>query len=259
MTGEDLRWELRQALQGRVGGFFRNTRAIRGMTCAVCSGPATGTRCPQCADQRSHFGDALADRVLTLTYVRANAPRLHQSAYTMKAYKRVPPSTKAADDLGLMVTAATLIHGDCATRAAGSPWSAVTFVPSVHRPGREHPAAGLARRAVGLSPAQRFPLSLGEHAGDDARTVRSDRFTVDSHWTDRVRGQHVLVVDDTWTSGSKAQSAALAVRAAGATQVTLLCIARWCRQDWPDHRALLDACTEPYDATVCPVTRGECS
>lgn len=65
-------------------------------------------------------------------------------------------------------------------------------------------------------------------------------------------------MDDTWTTGSKAQSAALAVRTAGARYVTLLCVARWCKHDWDDHRALLDRFTDPYDAAMCPVTGGPC-
>lgn len=38
---------------------------------------------------------------------------------------------------------------------------------------------------------------------------------------------HVLLIDDTWTSGGHSQSAALALRYAGAEYITLLVLARW--------------------------------
>lgn len=66
------------------------------------------------------------------------------------------------------------------------------------------------------------------------------------------------VVEDAWVSGSKAQSAALALKAAGAARVTVLALAKWLRYDWQDHRALIDTLADPYDATLCPVTGGAC-
>lgn len=258
MTDDIAGFDLRNLLKQRVGGFFTNTITLPGQTCEVCSGPGKGL-CGPCRQHRGQYGAALADRVLTLTYARGNALHLHQSAYTMMAYKQTPPSQKAADDLALMVLAATSIHKRCIAAAAGQPVGAVTFVPSITRPDASHPAAGLARYAVGLTADQRFGLALGPRAHDASRTVWPDRFVVDGEWRERVRGEHSLIVDDTWTTGSKAQSAALAARAAGAKYVTILCIARWCRYDWPDHRALLDHCASPYDAFVCPVTRGPCA
>src|ERR1700756_3251222 len=78
----------------------------------------------------------LADRVYTLTYARANArPDIDQSAYTLRAYKQVPPAAKCLEDMQLMVLAATYIHGPCVAKVAGEPWSAITFVPSAARPG----------------------------------------------------------------------------------------------------------------------------
>jgi len=68
----------------------------------------------------------------------------------------------------------------------------------------------------------------------------------------------VLVVEDTWVSGATAQSAAITLKDAGATAVTVLAVARWLRNDWPDHRMVIDGLTEPYDALVCPVTGAAC-
>jgi hypothetical protein len=249
---------LRQRLHDRVGGFFHNARHEAGATCTVCAGPAESTRCWRCAPDQAEFGNRLADRILILAYARGKAPNRHQSEHTLYAYKGVPPSPKSVEDLKLMIMAATALHGGCVARAAGRPWSAVTFVPSARRPGATHPVAQLARAVRGHTPDQRFLLDLGPSITTEGRTVLPDRFQVPRTEAGPVRGSHALIVDDTWTSGSKAQSAALAVREAGPDMVTVLCIARWCRHDWPDHGALLDRCTAPYDATVCPLTGADC-
>ncbi|WP_146134810.1 ComF family protein [Actinopolyspora mortivallis] len=107
-------------------------------------------------------------------------------------------------------------------------------------------------------PENRLLVEIGPGFDDSDRVVRADRFVVPDEYRERVRGKHVLVVDDTWTSGAKMQSAAVALSDAGAAQVTALCVARWCRYDWPDHRELLDSCTEPYDAFDCPVLGEDC-
>jgi hypothetical protein len=252
------REELRQLLRERVGGFFTNTRHLPGQTCTVCAGPATGELCRTCRNARRAFGAQLADRVLTLAYVQGHAHPRHQSAHTMRSYKERPPVTKSVKDLSLMVLAATALHGDCIARPAGRPWSAVTFVPSTHHPVDRHPLAELARQVCPIRPDQRFLLDLGPRAHDKTRTVLPDRFTVPDRYRPLVAGAHVLILDDTWVSGSNAQSAALAVRAAGADQVTVLCIGRWCPTDRPESRALLAASATPYDPTVCPAGEGAC-
>jgi hypothetical protein len=158
-----------------------------------------------------------------------------------------------------MVLAAAQLHGACVTRTVGSPWDAVTFVPSVNRPGPEHPVVQLARQVVDSGHrTQRLLLDLGHGAELVGRHPRDDAFTVSGKYVDRVAGRHVLVVEDTWVSGAKAQSAALSLRAAGAATVTVLCVARWLRYDWDDHRALIDSLEDPYDAFRCPVTGSVC-
>ena len=256
---EGTRWDLRQTLTQRVGGFFHNVRKVVGVTCAVCANPASGHLCDYCSGHHEQYGAELADRVYPLSFVRAYArPVIHQSAWTVRAYKRVPPAPKCAEDMALMVLAATFIHRTCIARDVGGPWDAVTFIPSARLPGREHPAAELARQVMPRVTEQRFLLSIGPGFSDPARTVRRDRFFVAEQYAHKVDGHRVLLIDDTWTSGSKAQSAALALRSAGALSVTVLCVGRWMHDDWPEHRAILDRFTDPYDATICPTTSEPC-
>jgi orotate phosphoribosyltransferase len=69
----------------------------------------------------------------------------------------------------------------------------------------------------------------------------------------------VLILDDVWTTGSNAQSAALAVRRAGAAAVSVLVVGRWLN---PRRRLsaefLSSQLTRAYEPDVCPVTGGRC-
>lgn len=260
-TRPDARWNLRKVLKERVGGFFNNTVHTT-ETCRTCAAPTdANTLCHKCGEHVDEFGIRLADHISILTYARGWTPGgiPHQSAHTVRAYKQSPPAPKCADDLALMVLAATFIHGKCMQRAIGQPWTAITFVPSVNHPGPDHPVVELARQVVCTSAQEnRFMLDLGPGAGDTARTVRPDRFIVPDRFRRNVADQHVIVVDDTWTSGAKMQSAAVTLHDAGAASVTGLCVDRWCDYRIPSHKRLLDSCTLPYDAFVCPVTGDNC-
>ncbi|MGW1147813.1 hypothetical protein ACWD6I_22800 [Streptomyces sp. NPDC002454] len=63
-----------------------------------------------------------------------------------------------------------------------------------------------------------------------------------------------MLFDDTWVTGSHFQSAAAALRQAGALHVTGLVLARRLRPDWGANAAFItEQLTRPYDVTVCPV------
>lgn len=257
MTPEEYAAALTVRLFTEVGGFFCNTR--RGMPgiCEVCSGPATGSLCPQCRNARDSYGHRLADLVVTLAYVKGRMSPTHQSEHHVYSYKRQPSAPKCVQDLHLMMLAGTWLHGACIAEALGW-WQVVTFVPSANRPGPEHPVAGLARQAYSVYPNTTgilLGIGPGYHA-EPHRFPRLDRFAVPA--TPAIAGCHVLVVDDTWVSGDKSQSAALALKAAGAARVTIFSAARWLRCDWPDHRQLIDSLDQPYDPRCCPVTGGVC-
>jgi hypothetical protein len=258
----DQRGQYQRLLLLRVGGFFHNTVHDPERTCTVCRAPKqAGDLCVNCAEHRAEFGTRLADDVLILTYVRGRQPRgPHQSAHTVRAYKNIPPVEKCATDMALMVRAATDLHSDCIETHCDGAWSSVTFVPSRHRPAGSHPVAELARQVRRNNGAtNRFLLGIGcGFDGSPERTVRADRFSVPPEYADRVAGRHVLLIDDTWVTGTKLQSAAVTLHQAGATRVTALCVARWCRDDWQAHRELLDSCTLPYDALTCPVSGSAC-
>ena len=121
-------------------------------------------------------------------------------------------------------------------------WQAVTFVPSSHRPGGTHPIATIARQVHGVGPPTvLLHLDIGPGFGAPPfRAPRADRFVVPAQYRPHVANRHVLLVEDTWVSGDKAQSAAIALKTAGAARVTVLCLTRWLSYKWPPDRELID-------------------
>jgi hypothetical protein len=259
MTPEEYAATLASRLYTQVGAFFSNTHRGAPGTCVVCTGPATARMCPQCRHTHEAYGPDLADLVVPLAYAKGRMSPTHQSEHHVYSYKREPPAPKCVQDLDLMMLAGTWLHGSCIARLVGM-WDVVTFVPSARWPGADHPVVGLARQVHSVYPrAARTVLEIGRcYAAEPRRVPRSDRFAVQAASRSVVMGRHVLVVDDTWVSGTKAQSAALALKAAGAAQVTILCVARWLRNDWPDHQEFINSLREPYDAMRCPVTGDVC-
>jgi adenine/guanine phosphoribosyltransferase-like PRPP-binding protein len=66
-------------------------------------------------------------------------------------------------------------------------------------------------------------LTRGPGAGASPHTLAADRYRATRALRD---GPAVLLIDDTWTTGGNAQSAALALRAAGAAAIAIVVIGR---------------------------------
>jgi hypothetical protein len=69
--------------------------------------------------------------------------------------------------------------------------------------------------------------------------------------TRALSGQPVLLIDDTWTTGANAQSAAAALKAAGAGPVAALVIGRHLKREWHENCDRVRAISTPFDWQVC--------
>lgn len=112
-------------------------------------------------------------------------------------------------------------HRDCLECRAASRWDVVTVVPSsTGRPGR-HPLED----AIGLVPwlarQRRLLLAAGPARPSHNRATDAG-FSVHP----AARGTRVLLVDDTYTTGARAQSAASALARAGARVVAIVPVGR---------------------------------
>lgn len=244
-------------MREQVGAIFRNIRRGEGI-CEVCTGPASTGLCNPCGWHRRNYGARLSDLVVPLAY----AERGQQSGHHMYGYKSMSgPSEEIRRDLKLLVLAGSYLHRRCVAAVVGGPWSTVTFVPSAKRPGMDHPVLQLADQTLLQSDTHIAKVVL--ELGPDISVERNagplpGRYAVPEHLRGHVENRHVLLVDDTWVSGAKSQSAAITLMDAGASAVTTMCVARWLDRQYGGHPELLDSVTGLYDALRCPVTGGPC-
>jgi hypothetical protein len=138
-------------------------------------------------------------------------------------------------------------HGDCVIRAVGGEVDLVLPVPSSSRPGRAplERVNGLAELIVSTrGVGGRWAPSLLERAGGVIGHMRanSGAFAVPPPSRSAVSGARVLLLDDTYVSGARAQSAAAALRLAGAHAVGIAPLGRVLRPDRvPAHALLLES------------------
>jgi hypothetical protein len=188
--------------------------------CRTCRGPAGAgyARCYQCELALSQAGGLLADAVAPIGLAVRGGPL----AGDLRRYKsdRAAGAPEAAARLRESLAAFLRDKGDALWQEAGMSGgpSAVAVVPSGQgRPGA-HPLAGIVRSCVDLP---LVPLSIVPGV-IHVRGVDADWLRV----TGSVAGADVLVVDDTWVSGGSAQSAAAALKLAGARRVAVLVLGR---------------------------------
>ena len=135
-------------------------------------------------------------------------------------------------------------HAPCVTAAAGGPLALALPVPSTARP---HGAPlegleGLARTVRTRLPAACWSPGLLIRTQAPVGHMRPDAgaFEVPTAVRGAVRGRCAVLLDDTYVSGARAQSAAAALRRAGARGVVIVPLGRVLRPDRvPAHAAFL--------------------
>ena len=209
---------LRAAAAGEAAGLRVPMPAGPGC-CPVCRGPS-GEGYPRCFSCCLHHRSApglLADAVVPLSYSIAG------TAYSrwLRAYK-----SASADRHEARAAMRTLLlvflhdHGSCLWASAGmtAPSHAAVVPSGCGRMG-VHPLRAL------IEPYLALPWAgLVACAGDpvQSRELRLGRYRSASS----LRGASVLLLEDTWASGASAQSAAAALKLAGAASVLTLVFGR---------------------------------
>jgi hypothetical protein len=194
------------------------------MDCRTCRGPVQAgfARCYQCDLAHARCGGLLADVVAPVAYA-VKGGRLAGDLWRYKS--GVAGATEAGARLTAMLARFLREHSDQVWRAAGmavGPELAAVVPSGQGRPGA-HPLAGIVASCVDVPIV---PLSAAPGAAARARGL-ADGVAVG--WLTvggAVAGADVLLVDDTWVSGASAQSAAAALKAAGARRVALVVIGR---------------------------------
>ncbi len=155
--------------------------------------------------------------------------------HLVAAYKRDadPWVPDAVATLAQLVAQFAQEHERCVASSAGvSGFQLVTTVPSAN-PLRDlhHPLRRIVGELVPPTRARYERLLVRSCSPAIPRTFDPARYEP----TRRLHGEDVLLIDDMWTSGASAESAAAALRDAGAGSVAAIVIARHLNRGWREN------------------------
>lgn len=212
-------------------------------TCSVCL-PFTdgfGT-CYRCGHNHQYL-----DAVLLISY-STHLGQLHTALYQ---YKRgeTSVSRRFQVELSAVLWRFAGRHEACLARHVGvTTFDVVTTVPSSSAErDRHHPLPQMVASVIEPTRA-RYERLLSRSASPVAeRAVDPQKYEASRELGD----QRILLIDDTWTTGANAQSAAAALKGAGASAVGLLVVGRHIHDDFSDNERRLRASGRPFDWTSC--------
>ena len=211
--------------------------------CSTCFNFTDGyARCYAC-----DHGRPVLEAVAPISYSVARE-QLH---HTLASYKRL--DGEVARRLGASLAAILWRflgeHERCLARAAGtSGFELVTTVPSGD-PFRDehHPLRWIVGDLVGPTRERYERVLRRSDIEVQPRTFSTDKFLA----TGPIEGRSVLLIDDTWTTGASAQSAAAALKAAGAGQIAAVVIGRHLNREWHENDRRLRGIERPFDWRRC--------
>jgi hypothetical protein len=213
--------------------------------CTVCFNLTRGfERCYTCAR-----GELFLASVVPISY-SVGGEQLH---HALMGYKRLDGEVarRLTVELAAVLWRFLALHERCVATAAGVPnFEVVTTVPSGERErdGR-HPLRRMVGALVGPTRGRYVPLLRRSPLAVRPREVNAGKFAA----LRRLRGERVLLIDDTWTTGASARSAAAALHEAGAGPVAAVVIGRHLNRRWGDNDCRLAALGR-FDWRRCAVS-----
>jgi predicted amidophosphoribosyltransferase len=216
--------------------------------CNVCFNFTRGySRCYACA-----HGEVRLDAVAPISYSVAHE-QLH---HALARYKRLSGDVarRLSIELAAVLWRFLAEHESCVASAAQAPaFELVTTVPSSDRERDEsHPLRWIVGEVVGPTRDRHERLLERSQADVDARTFDDRKYEA----TRRLNSEPVLLIDDTWTTGANAQSAAAALKRAGAGPVAAVLIGRHLNREWHENDRRLRGITRPFDWRRCALCGG---
>jgi predicted amidophosphoribosyltransferase len=211
--------------------------------CDVCFNFTQGfERCYACSKN--------ADRLAAVAPISYSVA-LEQLHRALMGYKRLggDVARRLTVELAAVLWRHLAEHEGCVARAAGvAAFGLVTTIPSGDR---ERDSAHPLRHVVGDL--------VGPTRERHERLLRRSRLevaprTFDARKFEAIRslaGEPVLLIDDTWTTGASAQSAAAALRSSGAGPVAAVVIGRHLNREWHENDRRLRGIARPFDWERC--------
>lgn len=216
--------------------------------CSTCFNFTAGyTRCYACA-----HGESWLDSVTPISYSVARE-QLH---HALASYKRLggEVARRLSAELAAVLWRFLSDHERCLAEAAGTDgFQLVTTVPSSDRQRDEHhPLRRIVDGLVGPTRERHQRILRRSEIEIHPRAFSAEKYVP----TRRLHGQSILLVDDTWTTGANAQSAAAALKAAGAGPVGTVVIGRHLNREWRENDRRLRGIGRPFDWSRCALCAG---
>jgi predicted amidophosphoribosyltransferase len=225
------------------GNFMLAPQPGPGVCDTCCDLIAEGhTRCYRCTSDRGWL-----DAAVPISYSVAHE-QLH---HALRAYKRLPDrvARRFQVELAAVLWRHLHDHEPCLARAAGvERFELVTAVPSGSRSReKDHPLRRMLCALIAPTRDRYVPLLKRSAADTPPREFNPAKFDP----TREIESQTVLLIDDTWTTGASARSAAAALKRAGASSVAALVVGRHLNRDWEQNDRRLGLLTRPFDWEHC--------
>ena len=200
--------------------------------CAVCwRAVEPGYRlCYPCGIARDQYGGRLAEVVVPI----ALAVKHQQLAHELWHYKYDADARvrrRFEIKLGAVLWRFLGLHETHVAEAASVPrFDIVTTVPGTRPRDDVHPLVRIVGTLIGQTRARyQEVLTPGPDASVEGRAILANRFRATQAMTGHPA---ILLVDDTWTTGGRAQSAAIALHDAGAARVAVVVLGRHFDRDF---------------------------
>ncbi|MHB8657107.1 MAG: hypothetical protein ACYC91_04000 [Solirubrobacteraceae bacterium] len=229
-------------LSALYGNFMLSPRAGPEV-CDMCFNFTRGySRCYAC----SH-GPNWLETMVPISYSVAHE-QLH---HALAGYKRLggEMARRLRVELAAVLWRHLRRHESCLEKATGvTAFALVTTVPSSDRErDRRHPLRIIVGELVGPTRGRYERLLRRSEAQTSARVVDDHRYEP----LRKLDGEAVLLIDDTWTTGASARSAAAALKRVGAGPVSALVIGRHLNREWHENDQRLRGIGGPFDWDVC--------
>jgi predicted amidophosphoribosyltransferase len=220
--------------------------------CEVCHnatlvGPR-GTHYSRCWNCRSLLAGSVRT-IVPISLVHTSESQLYASLRDYKSETSYIVRQVRAEHVLLL--AATFqrflrIHRAHIEHAAGVRWDAIQVVPSTRKRQGDHPLEDVIRRTIFRDELTQLLTPTGEEIGHNQPNHAAFAPTGD------VEGRRVLIADDTFTTGARVQSVAMALNRAGATVVAAVPIGRVIDTDEPTKEAFWrERRNEVFDFNTC--------
>jgi hypothetical protein len=212
--------------------------------CAVCLNFTDGyERCYSC----SH-GELWLDAVCPISYSVAHE-QLHHALW---GYKRLggEVARRLTVELAAVLWRHLAGHERCLARAAGTvdAFDLVTTVPSTDGDRDDaHPLRHIVAEVIGPTSDRHERVLSRTTRPVDPRAFDPEKY--EANWN--LGGASILLIDDTWTTGANAQSAAAALKSAGAGAIGAVVIGRHVNRDWHENDRRLKQIERPFDWSRC--------